>query len=94
MKGVNMQTYFSFYDRICEIEDHSHLYYLREYSIDDLLKIQFCKSILEDLIFDKNLSLTGKYKDQDAANEIQLSVDYLLRLHTILNERCKDGKKK
>lgn len=84
-----MQTYFPFYDIDSEIEGYSHLDYLKEYLVDDLLNIEFCKSILNDLIFDKELVLSGNYPQYNIANEIQLAIDYLLRLHTILNSWLK-----
>ena len=81
---MSLQTYFSFYDKSSEIEGYTHLDYLKEYSVEDLQDIEFCKSVLMDLVFDQDLVLGGGYPDHDIANEIQLSIDYLLRLHRIL----------
>lgn len=84
-----MQIYFPFYDIDSQVEDYIHLDYLKEYFVEDLQDLEFCKSLLNDFISDKELVLGGNYPQQDIANEIQLAIDYLLRLHTILNSWLK-----
>lgn len=79
-----MQTYFSFYNKDAEIAKYTHLDYLKDYLVDDLLKVEFCKGLLTDFVSDKDLVLNGNYPQYEIANEIQFAIDYLLKLHSIL----------
>lgn len=84
-----MQTYFSFYDKNKEIKEYAHLEYLKEFTVEELSDIEFVKSYIEDLIFDKYLVLSGEFPDPDIAEEIDQAIEYLLDLHDAKNQSLK-----
>ena len=75
-----MQNTFSFYDTKCEIEDHTKLEWLQEYSIEQLLDPKFSMSLLNDLVFDRNQEANSKYPIVDIVEGTQAAIDYLTRL--------------
>ncbi len=75
------QKTFSFYDTKYEIKDHTKLEWLQEYSIKQLLNPDFSKSLLSDLISDRNQEKNSKYPIEEIIEGTQSAIDYLTRLH-------------